>query len=431
MSENLTEQNPKQNTKTTKHGVHKDQRFRWWLGTAYPKNEDMKDDEVFRPNIGGRWYKCWWERGEESNKIHSHFLVYSDNLLTKGDKLCEDERFKHINWTRVLTSCVETVSNYSKYKIKPDGTKVEKKHIKTFTANTDAPKAITQEMKYMVKKAIVNGDTAILNCLSEDDKAAIGGENLKKWFEAERIFANAAIDLNEARKAFIEIRYGESGGGKSYGFQTDPSVCVMDQTSLREGGDLWFGTAKFYKNPKTFVLNEFGCKKLRITNALSLVDNTASVRPVKGDEIKIDCRHLVYITNDPITLFFDYAEEGSKCVAFGKRIKSVKCYYQEWSEEDPDTFVEVEDLYKTFLKEVKALYENTKDQNKDVHFEKIRDKYEIAVQKRIQSAKLEKRLNKRSVKIDDDDNSDNEINLDKCEVYKHSLSDINKVFSLK
>lgn len=431
MVKKLTEENQtKKEDEEKRHGKHAGGRYRWWFGTAFPKEENMSDENVFEPDLKGRWYKCWWERGE-TDALHAHFLIYSENGLTKGDCLCKDERFKHPHWERVLTESVTTVSNYEARKIKEDGTVITKKHVKTYLSQSDTPDILTRGLKYKVKKAILAGDLKVLSELTEDDKAAIGNMNLKNMVANRRILKNSEIDLNKERPAWIEIRYGRSRGGKSHEFQVDPNVCVIDETMLRGNGDVWYDAVFEYDNPKTLVLNEFGCKTLKLTNALSLIDNTAVIRPVKGDKIKVDCQRLVYIMNDPVTLFFNYEEEASKCEAFGERIRSVRYYYKKWTKEDPITYIEVQDLYITFLNEVKKLYEDTKDHNKEVHFEQIRDKYEIAVQKRVETATMQKVFNRREVKIDDDDKINDEKLNEIGNNISHKLSDINKVFSLK
>lgn len=432
MVKKLTEENQtKKEDEEKRHGKHAGSRYRWWFGTAFPKEENMSDENVFEPNLKGRWYKCWWERGE-TDALHAHFLIYSENGLTKGDCLCKDDRFKHPHWERVLTNSVTTVANYETRKIKEDGTVITKKHVKTYTSQSDTPEILIRQLKYTVKKEIMTNKPKIIKELTDDDKAAIGNMNLKIMQANSRIIRNYQIDLNKEREAWIEIRYGQTRGGKSHDFQIDPNVCMIDETMLRGNGDVWYDPVLDYDNPKTIVLNEFGSKTLRITNALSLIDNTPVIRPVKGDRIRVDCQRLVYIVNNPITLFFNYEEEASKCEAFGERIRSVRYYYKKWTKKDPDTFVEVKDLYITFLNDVKKLYEDTKDHNKEVHFDQIKDKYEIAVLKRVETAAMQKGFNRREVKVDDNEDKINNENLNEIgNNISHKLSDINKVFSLK
>lgn len=431
MSQNLTVENNEKKPET-KHGKYKSPRSRWWFATAHPVNENLKEDEVFEPEIGGyQWYRAYWEKGEENNRIHVHFLVYTQNQLTKGNDLCFDKRLKGIHWELVKTSEVLKVRNYEYFKYKDDKTQVPKNHIASFESKTNKPAALTQNIRFMAKEAIMNNNCEFFNNLTKEERTDIGEINLKKFHENRRIINDAKINLHEVRDASIEIRYGQSRAGKSYGYQCADNVCVIDQTALNPHGDVWFDAADGMDHPTTFVFNEFGCKTLSITNALSLVDNTAVRRPIKGDSMKIDCRLLVFIFNDPIVQFFDYQKEGAKVDAFQERISLVRYYYKKWSKEDPKTFVDVTDLYKTFCTKVHAIYTDRKNINKDVSFAKVADEYEIAVKKRVESDKLEKRLNKRQVKVDDEEESDNVLNLDIDEINPGCLSDINKRFCLK
>lgn len=412
----------------TNHGKYASKRYRWWSGTAFPVDENITVDKLFKPIIKGLWYKVYWEYGEESGKIHCHFLVYSANQITKGNVLCEDERLKAFRWNGVETSLVSVVSNYEFYKI-VDGKRVEKRHISTFVSDTKPPSIITSEMKWRVQKEIVAGNLTVLNGLTSDEKASLGDYNLEKWNVARRFFLNAQIDLSEERESCIEIRYGKSRAGKSWEFQTDEKVCVMDETSLREGGDLWYDSVLDHDNPKTIVLNEFSPKKLKITNALSLVDNTAVVRPVKGGRVKVDCRKLVYIANDEITDFFDYLNEAAKTDAFSRRIKSVKYFYKEWTKEDPETYVEVDDLYRKFLTGVHELSKKTSKVGIDVEIIKLADRYKIEVQKRVETAKTHKKMfgkyTGETIDLDKKDENLNEIGS----LYGNKLCDKYNIFS--
>lgn len=431
MSEKLTVENNEKKP-DTKHGKYKSPRSRWWFATAHPVNDNLKEDEVFEPEIGGfQWYRVYWEKGEENNRIHVHFLVYTQNPLTKGNELCYDARLKGIHWELVKTSEVLRVRNYEYFKYKADGSQIPKQHIASFESKTNKPLAFTQSLRYMAKEAIMNNNCEFFNNLTKEEKTDIGEVNLKKYHENRRIVNNAKINLHEVREASIEIRYGQSRGGKSFEYQEADNVCMIDETALNSHGDVWFDAAEDLDHPTTFVFNEFSCKTLRVTNALSLVDNTAVRRPVKGGSIKVDCRLLVFIVNDPIVQFFDYEKEGAKMDAFQERIGLVRYYYKKWTKADKETFVDVTDLYKTFCKRVHAIFTDRKDFKKDVNFQKACDEYETAVEKRVKSHALEKEFNKRREIEEEDELSDNVLNLDIGENNPGCLSDINKRFCLK